>query len=226
MAINIPIVKIAPNNSVKNTENLCESKTNAHFNTPSFGATPKVYTVGKGLQNIIEWFGKRSTPFNRFLLGATAITIQPFIDLNNKDVDEKTRKVSWARAIAKAIAGTSTGVLIRLACIKSINSLTRTPEELNKNNKKATDWSSALIPDKVKNKKTGKIDISFTPEEYAKTARLIKKHRETIGSIVALGVMLITNFALDVPITKFLTNKIVDKYVSPVPENNKTKGGQ
>ena len=43
---------------------------------------------------------------------------QPFIDASNKNVDEKTRKVSVARTIAKIIAGTLTGYFVRKGCIK------------------------------------------------------------------------------------------------------------
>lgn len=219
MSINVHVVKINTPNSAKNTD-ICSE------NNLSFGTQFKTYTIGKNLQNTIEWFGKRSTPFNRFMLGATAVVLQPFIDLNNKDVDEKTRRISWARAIAKAIAGTCTGILIRYSCIKSINALTRTPKEIEEmvnKGKKVSNWSTALVPNKIKNDITKKIDKAFSHEEYGKTLRLVKKHRETIGSCVALGVMLFTNFALDVPITKFLTNKIAYKYVNN--ESTKNKGG-
>lgn len=166
--------------------------------------------------NLIERMGKFSTPANRLFMGATALALQPMIDLNNKDVDEKTRQISCARTIAKIIAGTSTGVFIRWACIKSIDSLTKTPEqlkEMTKNNKKITKWNTALIP------------TTLESGQFGKTMRLVKNHRNAIGSIVALGVMLFTNFALDVPITKFLTNIFVDKFVKSEPNDTIAKGG-
>ena len=40
----------------------------------------------------------------------------------------------------------------------------------------------------------------------------MNQYKKALGSFVALLVMLITNFAIDAPLTKFLTNKFVDKY--------------
>lgn len=62
----------------------------------------------------IEKFGRKCTSDKqRLILGATAILMQPAIDASNKNVDEKTRKVSVARTIAKIVAGTLTGFAIR-----------------------------------------------------------------------------------------------------------------
>ena len=36
-------------------------------------------------------------------------------------------------------------------------------------------------------------------------------HKNALGTIISLFVMTITNFAIDAPLTKFLTNKFVDK---------------
>lgn len=196
------------------TININASRIKSEATTSFKGGAPKTFTVGQGLQNAVERAGSLSTPANRFFLGATALSIQPWIDLNNKDVDEKTRKVSCARTIAKIIAGTSVGIAVRWACIKSINALTHTPEELAKLNKKPTEFNGALIP------------TYLTREQFAEAGRLIKKHRSAIGSIVALGVMLITNFALDVPITKFLTNVFVDKFDKSEHQSSDMKGGK
>ena len=35
------------------------------------------------------------------------------------------------------------------------------------------------------------------------------QYKNALGTIVALGVMTITNFVIDAPLTKFLTNKFV-----------------
>lgn len=185
-------------------------------NAPAFkGASPKTFMIkSEKAQNVVKWLGERSTPENRFFLGVAAIALQPMIDLNNKDVDEKTRKVSCARTIAKAIAGTAVGVAVRYACIKSIDALTLTPKELEKSGKKVTDWNQALIPTKIDRK------------IYGEAERLVKKHRQTIGSVLALGVMLITNFALDVPITKYLTNVFMDKFEQADNKKSAQKGGK
>ena len=52
-------------------------------------------------------------PEQRILIGATGLAIQPFIDLNNKNVDKETRKTSAWRTAAKIIAGTIVGVAVR-----------------------------------------------------------------------------------------------------------------
>jgi hypothetical protein len=155
---------------------------------------PKWTSTGKKTNKAIAWIGQKiSSPENRFILGATALATQPWIDLKNKHVDEDTRKVSVARTVAKIIAGTLTGVLIRSGCIKAINSFSNLP-------------TSQII--------TGanpKLKTLFTPSEAFKNiATNLKKYREGYGTLLALFVMMFTNFLIDAPLTKVLTNKFVD----------------
>lgn len=224
MTITVSAFKI--NNNPNNTKccDLPHDLSSGVKYNPSFGALVKTHDVGETTEKLVKWFGKCSTPMNRFILGVAAVMIQPWIDLHNKDVDEKTRKVSRARTIAKNIAGVATGIPIRILCIKSIDALTRTPEELKRTNKSKTSWNTALIPDKVLNKDTQEW-VNFTDEHFGEALRLVKKHREAIGSTVALVVMLFTNFALDVPITKYLTNKLIDKDEAKNNKKINTKGG-
>ncbi|MEI7474672.1 MAG: hypothetical protein WCK67_07815 [bacterium] len=49
----------------------------------------------------------------RGVLGLAAIATQPFIDLNNKNVDEETRKYSAIKTGVKILIGTGMGVLTR-----------------------------------------------------------------------------------------------------------------
>ena len=79
-----------------------------------------VYSNDKVLNGIKNTGEKISSAEQRLILGASALMSQPFIDWNNKNVDEKTRKVSVARTVAKIIAGTFTGYFIRKGCIKAI----------------------------------------------------------------------------------------------------------
>lgn len=172
---------------------------NTNPNATSFkGGAPKLFTIKneKVLKNI-ESIGKYSSPQSRFILGLTALFTQPFIDLNNKRVDEETRRVSTARTIAKIIAGTVTGVIIRAGCIRGV-------EELTKENS-TTKWGKALIPD----------NVSFKNLETE-----LSKHRKALGTCVALIVMLFTNFAIDVPLTKYLTN-----YFNKKLQKQNQKGG-
>lgn len=140
----------------------------------------------------LKWVGEKvSSPENRLILGVTALMSQPFIDLNNKKVDEDTRKVSAARTVAKIIAGTTTGVLIRSGCIHAIDAFTKLPTE--------------ITPDM----KFKKLRTLFTPS--ADILKDLNQYKKSLGTILSLGVMVVTNFLLDAPLTKFLTNKFVDR---------------
>ena len=153
---------------------------------------PQMTVKGERANKAIKWIGKNiSSPENRFILGATALMSQPFIDLNNKKVDEDTRKVSAARTVAKIIAGTATGVLIRSGCIHAVNAFTKLPREIRPDMKFKT------------------LRTLFTPSE--KVCKNLAEYKNAMGTIIATVVMMFTNFLIDAPLTKFLTNKFVDK---------------
>ena len=59
------------------------------------------------------------------ILGATALATQPVIDLKNKEVDEETRMTSVARTIAKIVAGTIVGVVVRYAGIEAAKAFSK-----------------------------------------------------------------------------------------------------
>ena len=156
----------------------------------------------KCLINAIEWAGKKiNSPQQRFILGLTAIAIQPVIDFTNKNVDKDTREVSAARTSAKIIAGTSVGVLVRWACIKAVNAFSS--YELK------TDGSKVLQILKKSKKDIftpalARISDDVTVENFK---HLYSNHVKNLGSILATLVMIGTNFLLDVPLTVWLTNK-------------------
>ena len=156
----------------------------------------------------IKWIGRNiSSPQNRLILGASALMSQPFIDLNNKKVDEDTRKVSAARTVAKILAGTLTGFFVRYGCIKSIDFCSKLPTELAASTKHK--WLKTL----------------FTPDSaISGVLSDLNQYKKALGSFIALVVMLFTNFAIDAPLTKYLTNKFVDKYNlnknTKLPHNN------
>ncbi len=133
----------------------------------------------------IKDIGKNfSSDKQRLALGITALATQPFIDAYNKRVDEKTRKVSVARTIAKIIAGTLTGYFIRYGCIKAIKAFSQIP-----------------------GKGVAKYKTFFTPKGITNnTSDEFEQYRNAMGTVVALGVMIFTNFLIDAPLTKFLTN--------------------
>lgn len=164
-----------------------EQTRNITAKNPSFEGK-KLITVGEKSRKTFEWLGERSTPFNRGVIGLFAFATQPWIDLFNKDVDEETRKASFLRTCAKIIVGTTTGILVRMGCIKAMNEFTKTTEELA--GKAPKKWQQALIP-------------SHIPlEKFENMGRFVKKHRNVLGSFIAIAVMMIT----DPPLTVFMTN--------------------
>lgn len=169
-----------------------------------YNAIPDYKIAKKKTLNALDTIGREiSTPENRLILGITALMSQPFIDWHNKKVDKETRKVSVARTVAKIIAGTFTGVLIRKGCIKSIDYMSKIP----KNGAKLSKLKQFFTP-KIK----GKV-LNEASDAY-------KQYKNALGTIVALVVMLFTNFAIDAPLTKYLTNKFVDH------ANKYEKGGK
>lgn len=136
----------------------------------------------------IDWIGKNlSSAENRLILGASALLSQPFIDASNKEVDAETRRYSVCRTIAKIIAGTLTGYSIRKLCIKSIDAFSKSAGEI-KPDMKFKKMRTLLTP-----------TLKYTAEE-------LSQYKNTLGTILALGVMVFTNFLIDAPLTKALTN--------------------
>lgn len=149
-------------------------------------------------QNRVKWVGREiSSPENRLILGVSALMSQPFIDASNKNVDEQTRRVSVCRTVAKIIAGTSTGVLIRYGCIGAINKWSKLPSSLNKAGQKV---------------QLNKLNTFFSPSNaLSDVSEAMKQYRKTLGTILSLFVMSITNFVIDAPLTRFLTNLFIEK---------------
>lgn len=158
----------------------------------------------------IKWFGGLNTMHNRLILGVTGIAIQPFIDLNNKKVDEKTRKVSVARTVAKILVGTATGVAVRGACIELLG-------------KKCSQLG-------LKEAKGfyGKLKTLFVPnvpeiKNLTKPNQAYRDYQNAIGTFLGLIAMCITNFAIDMPLTKFFTNILIKKSAEKAA---KSEGGK
>lgn len=157
----------------------------------------KVLTSDKFTKGI-DWIGREiSSAENRLILGATALMTQPFIDYNNKSVDEDTRKVSVCRTLAKILAGTLTGFAIRKGCIKSIEAFSKLPTSIDKMGKKV---------------ELTRLNTFFSPKNAASDVTdAYKQYRNAFGTITALVVMTFTNFLIDAPLTNYLTNKFVKK---------------
>lgn len=147
----------------------------------------------EGKNKAIDWIGKNlSSAENRLILGASALMSQPFIDAANKDVDSETRRISVCRTVAKIIAGTATGYSIRKLCIKTIDAFTRDPAKL-KEGAKFNKLRTCLLP-----------ALKYTADE-------LSQYKNALGTLLALGVMVFTNFLIDAPLTKFLTNVFAGK---------------
>lgn len=114
---------------------------------------------------------------------------QPFIDFHNRKIDEDTRRVAVCRTIAKIIAGTATGYAVRKISIKGIQACSHIPK------KGMPNWKSLFTPKNV---------TKADSDEF-------KQYQNALGTFISLGVMLFTNFLIDAPLTKFLTNKLNDK---------------
>ena len=110
------------------------------------------------------------------------------IDYYNHRVDEETRTVSRNRTIAKILAGTAVGALVRGSCFKLIE--------------KTTDIKSK--------KKFGKSLLPADKDllkEFSKFAEKLSNYRNALSTFAAIVVMCFTNFLLDAPLTAILTNK-------------------
>jgi len=123
---------------------------------------------------------------NRFIMGATALATQPAIDYYNHRVDEETRIVSRNRTLAKIIACTSVGILVRGSCFRAVNKMTNL-----EGTKKVC---QALLPK------------DFISTFKTNTEKLVN-YKNALSTIMALCIMTITNFVLDAPLTVYFTNK-------------------
>lgn len=160
-----------------------------------FDAVPShLFTSEKAIQRF-KTIGKVVTPAeNRAILGATAIVLQPTIDWLNHGVDEDTRKISVCRTFAKIIAGTLTGFAIRKALIKSVDAFSKLPTSVDSVTGKPV--------------KLTRLNTFFSPvTKVLDNSDEYQNYKNGLGNVLALVVMLFTNFLIDAPLTKFLTNK-------------------
>lgn len=153
---------------------------------------PKHEFNGGWGEKVVKFFDKQiSVPENRLLIGVSALASQPFIDLYNKDVDEKTRIVSCARTVAKTLSGTILGVAIRAGCIH----LAKNYSELD---------NSGAKP----------IKKMFSPSNASVKNHAYRQYQNAIGTLLAVVGLLFSNFLLDAPLTAVLTNVLVKKMES------------
>ncbi len=139
---------------------------------------------------IDNWVSKPAQ--NRGIMGATAILTQPFIDYNNKKVDQETRKMAFLNRLAVILAGTSVGIFIVRG---PIHTLIEKMTDLKGNSK----FSKTLLPKKYL-------------KEIAENEKFLKNYRVALSTLLVLPTCAITNFLLDAPFTIYLTNLFHDKF--------------
>ena len=164
----------------------------------SFGSAAQVATreiSNKTISSVLKKFSEFSSPEQRLIMGVTALFTQPFIDLNNKRVNEDTRLMSFSRTLAKIVVGTTVGVLVRKECIKFAHKYTKMV---------SIDKVSALGKYAIAAEK----DSILSPK-YVRTYNQVyhDNYVNAIGTFAGIGVSLITNFLIDAPLTQILTNK-------------------
>jgi hypothetical protein len=130
--------------------------------------------------------GLSNPAINRAIMGGTAIILQPSIDWMNKSVDEETRRISVCRTVAKIIAGTTVGILVRGSSHKIVEKMTNL-EGKTKN-------SMALIP-------------KSWIQKFKDSPKLLSNYQSALSTGIAIVAMCFTNFAFDAPFTIKLTNK-------------------
>lgn len=150
--------------------------------------------LGQKADGVLKFASKKiSSPEQRLILGVTALVSQPFFDLYNKDVDEKTAKISMAKTLGKIIAGTLVGVSVRKGSIMAISKYTKYVQ----NATTATKASSKSL---------------FTPSKMDNfTETTLKNYQNAIGTYLGLTISLVTNFLIDAPLTKYFTNFFAEK---------------
>ena len=133
-----------------------------------------------------KWMSKPAE--NRAIMGVTAMITQPTIDYYNHRVDEETREVARNRTIAKILVGTLVGIVVRGSCYRLVNKMT----DLSGKSKN----SMALIPKKF-------------IEDFKNNPKFLENYKSALSTGTAIAAMCFTNFAIDAPLTVWLTNKLI-----------------
>lgn len=136
-------------------------------------------------------FGKKlaSPHWNRLALGVAGITTYPFWDYYNPKVDRDTAKASTIRTSSKIVTCTATGFVIRGLCYK--------------------------LTEKYMHGSTMEGSTLLTPKSILEEVNAdlrnnkLKQHKNTFSTLIALFVMLFTNFLIDAPLTTIVTNKFL-----------------
>ena len=101
---------------------------NISYKSPNF----RGLTIGPKAAGFLDKVGAIKSPGQRLAFGIAALALHPVMDKMNPWVDDETKNTSAIRSAAKAVASTTTGVIIREACIVGTNTLLNNKNILSK----------------------------------------------------------------------------------------------
>lgn len=157
--------------------------------------------TSKKLKRLDERMSKPAE--NRAIMGASAIVLQPIIDLCNKKVDDTTRLMAVCKTVSKIVVGTLVGICVRGGAYRMVRQMT--------NPRGVTKMSKFLMP-------------SMYSEQLTKSPKLLRNYRSALSTALAITAMLVTNFVIDAPLTALMTNKLTKKIgVSPDTNSKQNK---
>ncbi|MBQ3310699.1 hypothetical protein IJG72_01335 [bacterium] len=136
--------------------------------------------LGQNSQKFLSGLSNLSSAKQKVILTVPTLILNPLIDLNNKKVDEETRKASACRSVASALGGSAVGIIVRDGCRRLCQY--------------SIDKGMIFKGMFEKEKSMGK-------EIYQKA---IKNHAGIVGTIAALGVMAFTDFFVDTACINYL----------------------
>lgn len=163
------------------------------MNVARIGSSSATNFKGANAEKIFSKAANINSWQQRLALGVSAMAIQPAIDRLNNNVDPKTREMSAARSLAKGLVGMTTGIIVRGGCMKAVETSLKKDKMVDKLAKIVTKENTDAAISKTK--------------DYIKNQGGAKQYASVIGTVIALGVMLFTNFLVDAPLTNWLTNK-------------------
>lgn len=176
-----------------------------------------ILTNPKQLDMIDRIGRKTSSAHQRLILGVTALVTQPVIDYYNKKADDDTRAVSVARTIGKIVAGTAVGVGVRAGSIELISKFSNAKLVEINGVKKIVKKSAKDIFVPLYSHLGSSVNQETFQTYYS-------NYTKALGTFLATFAMIFTNFLLDVPLTRFITNALSSKVKATIVK--KENGGK
>ena len=164
-------------------------------NTVSFKGVNK-YAIKRQARYFLRWISKNfSSPQQRAVLGVTALCTQPFIDLYNSHIKKEDKPVTVAKTISKIVVGTTAGILMRHYAIKIAKNFTKSVN--------CGKYSQCLLPQEIV------VQLAKNPKAVPETH--LANYRNGLGTFIGTMCGLFTNFLIDAPLSRKLTNFLHEK---------------